>query len=597
MIKPLYIFVVIFVMGNWSISATSTMGTDFWLGFTQNTGIPSLSVQVSTYSGASWTISIPRTSWTATFTLAPFSTTTINIPTNMGQADFSDVIEDKGIHIVADNPILVTAYNYSSLSVDGSLIYDTEILGNEYLILAYNGNVNPSEVLIVATADSTEVEIIPSDNTLGGKTANTPYAVVLMEGQTYQIQSYGDLSGTYITTNDSCKKIAVFAGTMCSYVPLQCPTCDMLYEQVQPTYLFSKEYITTPLKKRYMDTYRMSALDDNTNILINGEPVATLNKREFYETRLTEANVITANNPIMVAQYSEGGTCDGSGADPFMLSLSSTKQFMKGNLLFMTYSTPRISTHYLNIITKTKNIELMDLDGINIAASFSIVPGNTEYAYAVIDITAGMHTINSDSGYLAYSYGFATPDNEAESYGHSLGFTYMPEIILPEIGCKDLSVNIQGNSNKSLFWTVDYGDNSSLDTIIETNFVQLHTYSEESVYNIVLTAIDKCSYTADTFIQSIQVDDCENTLFVPNAFSPNNDYINDIFSVVEKNIKTFLLQVFDRRGQLIFETNDPYMSWDGAEYATYDNIFIYFVDITFENDEEWRHSGSLTLIR
>ena len=73
--------------------------------------------------------------------------------------------------------------------------------------------------------------------------------------------------------------------------------------------------------------------------------------------------------------------------------------------------------------------------------------------------------------------------------------------------------------------------------------------------------------------------DCEDILF-PSAFSPNNDGLNDNFGAIGNlsQIKEFKLQIFNRWGQLVFSTNNPYERWDGklkgSEKDTGDFVWV-----------------------
>jgi gliding motility-associated-like protein len=52
-------------------------------------------------------------------------------------------------------------------------------------------------------------------------------------------------------------------------------------------------------------------------------------------------------------------------------------------------------------------------------------------------------------------------------------------------------------------------------------------------------------------------------LYVPNAFTPNGDGLNDLFTVQGEAIRSFRLQIFNRWGDLIFESSDLCQAWDG----------------------------------
>jgi gliding motility-associated-like protein len=58
----------------------------------------------------------------------------------------------------------------------------------------------------------------------------------------------------------------------------------------------------------------------------------------------------------------------------------------------------------------------------------------------------------------------------------------------------------------------------------------------------------------------------EYDVYTPNAFSPNNDGLNDKFELISPtDLVEFYLQVYDRWGQLLYETSDLYDGWDGTK--------------------------------
>ncbi len=88
-------------------------------------------------------------------------------------------------------------------------------------------------------------------------------------------------------------------------------------------------------------------------------------------------------------------------------------------------------------------------------------------------------------------------------------------------------------------------------------------------------------------------------LYVPNAFTPNGDGLNDLFMVGYTGINEFNMKIFNRWGQLLFETNDPNTGWDGK----YDNKIVeggvYTYTITANNPcgLESKKNGYFILLR
>jgi len=57
---------------------------------------------------------------------------------------------------------------------------------------------------------------------------------------------------------------------------------------------------------------------------------------------------------------------------------------------------------------------------------------------------------------------------------------------------------------------------------------------------------------------------CEPRLFVPEIFTANNEGINDILQIPSAHITDFELRIFNRWGEIIFESKDPERIWDGS---------------------------------
>jgi gliding motility-associated-like protein len=64
--------------------------------------------------------------------------------------------------------------------------------------------------------------------------------------------------------------------------------------------------------------------------------------------------------------------------------------------------------------------------------------------------------------------------------------------------------------------------------------------------------------------QSKAVSGCEPVVYVPDIFTPNGDNTNDTFVTLPLYTNTYQLLIFNRWGEIVFESNDPDMRWDGS---------------------------------
>ncbi len=95
---------------------------------------------------------------------------------------------------------------------------------------------------------------------------------------------------------------------------------------------------------------------------------------------------------------------------------------------------------------------------------------------------------------------------------------------------------------------------------------------------------------------------CFEQVYLPNAFTPDGDGLNDIFKPVTENVEEFELRIFNRGGQEVFQTNDPTEGWNGNfnndSFYCQSGVYTWKLRVRFEGNldpEEWY--GLVTLIR
>lgn len=397
-------------------------GTDFHVAFPPNYSSGArLELFISSESVSVVTLTSAHTGFSHTVTTVPGTVSTVSLPNSFEVTNYQTV-QDKGIHIVSDNEVTVYGLNAIRYSTDAFMGLPTDILGTEYIISSYKGlgASYPSMATVVGAEDGTVVTFIPT-NAVGSNAAGVPFSVTVNKGQTYAIAATTgarDLTGTIIT---SSKPLAVYGSVKCTNVPSNCSACDHVVEQMTPVSSWGKSFVTAPLASRKNgDIFRFIASVDGTSITVNGSVVATINRGQFHERLITGNAEITSTEPILVAQFSRGQSCDGVVADPFMMLIPPYEQFLAS----YTIATPAsgFSKHFINLVVPQIAIGDVKLDGVVIPAGRFTAVGTSGFYTAQLTVTAGSHTIDGNYPVGVHSYGFGSYD----SYGYAGGQSLSP---------------------------------------------------------------------------------------------------------------------------------------------------------------------------
>ena len=149
---------------------------------------------------------------------------------------------------------------------------------------------------------------------------------------------------------------------------------------------------------------------------------------------------------------------------------------------------------------------------------------------------------------------------------------------------------ILNTSYENSIWQNEFIDSTF--EVVESGWVQVEAYND---------------YCSTPGIDSILVDylKCDDCLKLPNAFTPDQDNINDLYYPVldcETIFQSYSLSIYNRWGEKVFSTSDLLTGWDGKhnnKNATSD-IYIWTVNYSYFNGEEIiskNSYGDLTLIR
>ena len=124
---------------------------------------------------------------------------------------------------------------------------------------------------------------------------------------------------------------------------------------------------------------------------------------------------------------------------------------------------------------------------------------------------------------------------------------------------------------------------------------QVSPYNNVTTYTVLITYNQGCTVSA-----SVQITiNGEPPIYVPNAFTPNGDGINDVWYVYGTGIKDIKAMIFDRWGEKVFESDDQSQGWDGTFRGQIQppGVFVYLVNVVYLDGTTDSKQGSLSLIR
>ena len=160
------------------------------------------------------------------------------------------------------------------------------------------------------------------------------------------------------------------------------------------------------------------------------------------------------------------------------------------------------------------------------------------------------------------------------------------------------SYNINGNivsytnlsvGQDSISWTMGDGQQSS-------DIDPLHTFSNNGSYTSTLFVSNSYGCT-DSISQEIEIIN-DVVIIMPNAFTPNSDGNNDNIKACGQGFDTYELQIFNRWGEVIFESMDISKPWDGTYNGSEQPIGLYMYQVVCKKDDQSHvFAGEINLLR
>ena len=131
-----------------------------------------------------------------------------------------------------------------------------------------------------------------------------------------------------------------------------------------------------------------------------------------------------------------------------------------------------------------------------------------------------------------------------------------------------------------------------------TTYNGVNTYANDGTYLVTLIASNTfgCSDTAFNTITVLPIPE----IIIPNIFTPNSDNVNDVFFVNHPLITNIHGAIYNRWGNLLYESNAIDFIWNGNEESgemTPEGTYFYIMEITMINGEVREKSGAVMLIQ
>lgn len=371
------------------------------------------------------------------------------------------VIRPTAFKLRSTEPVVVYQFNpygkAAGNSSDASLMIPRNALSTKYMTMGFTSTpnrVSGDTISVVAVSPGvTTVRIKVKADMLAGKDERDDSEIKALkagEEGVFKLEQFdalsleqsgaGDSSGTTVTAD---KKIEVFGGAACAYIPSsKYGGCDHMEEQLLPLETWGMRYaaVRTKPQKDEPNFYYILAQSDDTTVRLTGPSADAqasgsfkLDAGEFKKIETKSCFDVIADKPIYVGQFLVSITYSGaSAADPSFISMVPVEQYRKS----YSFSVPSgYTADYVTIVTPKGNVirytgdghisnktqipyENMRLEDLPTSVFSGFKEFGTEgYVYGYLDLDGGIHHLEGEMAFGLTGYGFYG----YTSYGYPIG--------------------------------------------------------------------------------------------------------------------------------------------------------------------------------
>lgn len=574
--------------------------------------------------------------------VAPTQTTTYYLQTSTGNCVASDsitiVVDTVPVTFISGNTTICSG-DSTLLTANGAEFYqwtgaitavgptiaisptDTAI----YTVTPVNGGCFGTPVSdTVNVITQPVVSIVSTDDSI---CANTPITITGLGGTTYQ------WSGGSADTTASIIVSPLITTTYYLSVSNQiCVDADSIKITVDTVPIVSISGTmaicsgeSTVLTASGANAYQWSGESNATSASITVNPVITSAytvtpiNGDCYGAPVSDSVIVTTT-PIASITISDDSICPGesitiiaNGGDTYAWSGAIVSNM---DTIYISPDT----TSYLYLLTSNGLCNDTDTQTVFVGSYPTISISGDTVGCVPLNVIFSSASLNTD--YYSWEFGDgenSTLVNPVHTYSDT--GSYSVSVIASNIqGCSDTSVfnsyvivNPSPEAGVNTSTTSTYNDNTVTfynssnnasdcityfgdgDSLIGCDWDEVsHTYAKEGEYTITqFVSNGNCTDSMATTILITSI----STVYAPNAFTPNFNGVNDFFNIYVKNTKNFELMIFDRWGELIFETSNPNIGWDGYYKQKPVESGVYVWKLSYTTKEDHQIIGHVTVLR
>jgi gliding motility-associated-like protein len=387
-------------------------------------------------------------------------------------------------------------------------------------------------------------------------------------------------------------------------------------------------------------TYNWTATPADPTLVGNqGNPTVTPSQTTTYSVSITNGNCTVAETatvelyePANLLASRDTVLCENNSVEITAVSTNAVGFAWSNNVGFNPIFANTQTTTVQPNNTGMNYVRATTAQGCSAIDSTMVLLGNPDVAASTLDptyvcngVSAEIAVINNDpNDVLTYAWSNGLPANATQNVAPTAATTYTV-VATNQYGCTEslsfavspiavavtitvdgkaticpgesatLTANPAGGTAYSYTWVpANNIDNPTNQTVVVTPDVTTD-------YMVQLTDnASGCTTVGSTTITVISPECIDPFIFVPNAFTPNEDGNNDRFRVRGVNMTELYFVVWDRWGEKIYETEQvDHIGWDGIfnGVASTPDSYAWYARVRCGNGQVWEKKGNVTLVR